>query len=71
MRASGPEHRPLYIKTKDIDIYSGMRQYQLENVSGPEVDEEKRRASIALWQEEDQKNKGIKGKFMSLYHTVL
>lgn len=66
-----PSHRPLYVKIKDIDIYSGMRQYQLENVSGPEVPEERRRASIALWEKEDENKKGIKGRFMGLVHTVI
>ena len=66
-----PSHRPLYITVDKIDIYSGMRQYQLQNVSGPEVGEERRRASIALWEQEDEKNKGMKGKFMGMVHNVI
>jgi amino acid transporter len=36
-----PEHRPLYIKIKDIDIYSGMRQEQML-ISGADVPLEER-----------------------------
>jgi amino acid transporter len=40
------EDRPLYVRIKDIDIYSGMRETQLA-ISGGDVSEEQRRASIA------------------------
>lgn len=66
-----PTHRPLYTAISKIDIYSGMREYQLNNVSGPEVAEERRRASIALWEQEDEKNTGIKGKIMAGIHNVI
>lgn len=42
-----PEHRPLYVKIKDIDIYAGMREEQLE-ISGPDVPEDRRRQSVAM-----------------------
>jgi amino acid transporter len=36
-----PEDRPLYVKIKNIDIYSGMRQDQLR-ISGADVPEDQR-----------------------------
>jgi amino acid transporter len=39
------EHRPLYVKVQDIDIYTGMRDTQ-RDLSGPNVDPEYRRQSI-------------------------
>ncbi|EME44722.1 hypothetical protein DOTSEDRAFT_72248 [Dothistroma septosporum NZE10] len=50
-----PDHRPLYIKTKDIDIYTGMREGQRDMISGVEVPEDQRRASITEMQEENKK----------------
>ncbi|RDW57314.1 hypothetical protein BP5796_12764 [Coleophoma crateriformis] len=41
-----PEHRPLYVKIKDIDIYTGMRDTQLE-ISGPHISEEQRKEGIS------------------------
>ncbi|TLD18661.1 hypothetical protein E2P81_ATG09959 [Venturia nashicola] len=41
-----PEERPLYIPIKNIDIYTGMREGQMNTISGPHVDVEQRRASI-------------------------
>lgn len=41
-----PEDRPLYVKIKDVDIYTGMREQQLA-VSGADVSEDQRRAGIA------------------------
>lgn len=54
-----PEHRPLYIRLKDIDIYSGMREGQRTLISGADVTEDQRRTSIAEIQK-DQKKKGLK-----------
>jgi len=54
------EHRPLYIKIKDIDIYTGLREEQLNEVSGRDVTPEQRRASIQQMQEETKK-KGVTG----------
>jgi len=50
-----PEHRPLWIAIKDIDLYSGMRDTQL-NVSGQGVSEDHRRESIAQFQPEKKQN---------------
>ncbi|EXJ74754.1 uncharacterized protein A1O5_01449 [Cladophialophora psammophila CBS 110553] len=49
------EHRPLYVKIKDIDIYTGMREGQAELISGPGVTEEQRRESIVEIQAEQKK----------------
>jgi amino acid transporter len=49
-----PEHRPLYVKIRDIDIYSGMREGQME-ISGRDVPEEVRRQSVAQLQSEYQR----------------
>lgn len=50
-----PEHRPLYVKIRDIDIYTGMRQGQLQLISGEQLTEDQRRASIAEMQDEQKK----------------
>jgi len=54
------EHRQLYVKIKDIDIYEGMREGQVELISGPGVNEEQRRQSIIELQDE-RKKKGAVG----------
>jgi len=55
-----PGHRPLYIKIKDIDIYTGMREGQIELISGAHLTPDQRRASVAEIQDE-QKKKGVGG----------
>ena len=42
-----PSHRPLFVRQRDIDIYTGMREGQLTHISGDNVDEGERRKSIA------------------------
>jgi amino acid transporter len=42
-----PAHRPLFVRTRDIDLYTGMRDGQLTHISGVGVDENERRKSIA------------------------
>lgn len=64
-----PEHRPWYIKIKDIDIYSGMREGQRELISGQGVSDEQRRASIAEMQAE-RGPKGAKGWAKSVVRTL-
>jgi amino acid transporter len=49
-----PEHRPLYVKIKDIDIYTGMREEQV-GISGQQADPEYRRQSIMEMQGELKK----------------
>lgn len=63
-----PEHRPLFIRTKDIDIYTGMRENQLE-ISGADVPEDRRRASIAELQAE-QRKKGPKDYIMGVVGNI-
>lgn len=63
-----PEHRPLYVKIKDIDIYSGMREEQLE-ISGTHADPEYRRQSIAQWQSEQEK-KGAFGYAKAFVQSI-
>lgn len=60
-----PAHRPLWIRTKDIDIYSGMRQEQRQ-ISGPGVSEDQRRASIEEMQAQEPK----KGFLKAAYDTI-
>lgn len=57
-----PSHRPLFIRTKDIDIYTGMRESQRDMISGVGVSAEERRASIAEMEEE--KHKGGAGAYI-------
>lgn len=64
-----PEHRPLYVKIKDIDIYSGMREGQLENISGPDVPEDQRRASVMAMQGETEK-RGALGWAKAIVQSV-
>ncbi|OAP57211.1 hypothetical protein AYL99_07949 [Fonsecaea erecta] len=63
------EHRPLYVKIKDIDIYSGMREGQAELISGPGVSEQQRRESIAELQEE-KKKKGVMDWVKAIVHSI-
>lgn len=49
-----PADRPLFIRTKDIDIYTGMRESQ-SMISGAGVSEEQRRASVQEMQDERKK----------------
>ncbi|KAJ4276390.1 hypothetical protein AU210_011126 [Fusarium oxysporum f. sp. radicis-cucumerinum] len=42
-----PAHRPLFIRTKDIDIYTGMRELQQDMISGVGISAEERRGSNA------------------------
>lgn len=64
-----PEHRPLYVKIKDIDIYTGMREGQADMISGRGVTDDMRRESIMAIKEE-QKRKGAKGWGMAAVRSV-
>jgi len=64
-----PEHRPLYVKIKDIDIYTGMREGQLELISGPNLSPEQRRESI-IELNDDLKKKGAAGWAKSIVQSV-
>jgi len=64
-----PQDRQLWVKIKDIDIYTGMRENQLA-ISGADVPEEHRRASIAELQA-GQKKKGPKEYIMGIIGNVI
>jgi amino acid transporter len=64
-----PSHRPMWIATKDIDIYTGMRQVQRDMISGEGVTQEQRRASIQEMHDE-QKKKGVKDYVMAGVHSL-
>lgn len=53
-----PSHRPLFVAVEDIDIYTGMREGQLEHVSGQNVSAEERQQSIMQMQQEQKKTPG-------------
>lgn len=50
-----PAERKLFLGAKDIDIYTGMREGQLNLISGQHIPEETRRASIVQMKEEQRK----------------
>ena len=64
-----PEQRKLYVKIKDIDIYTGMREGQKEMISGVGVSEDQRRASVLEIANENKK-KGAKDWGMSIVRSV-
>ena len=64
-----PADRPLFIRTKDIDIYTGMRDAQsLDNGVG--ISEEQRRASIQEMQDERRKT-GPKDYIMAVVRSII
>lgn len=50
-----PGDRPIFIRTRDIDIYTGMRDTQ-SLISGPGIPEEQRRQSVLQMHEEKRKS---------------
>jgi amino acid transporter len=64
-----PEQRPLYVAIKDIDIYSGMREGQMESISGHGLTAEQRRESIMELAEE-KKKKGALGWTKAIVGSV-
>jgi amino acid transporter len=65
-----PEDRPLFIRTKDIDIYTGMRESQRTMISGADVPDEQRRASIIEMQDE-KKKRGPKDYIMAGIRNII
>ncbi|KIW62139.1 hypothetical protein PV05_02183 [Exophiala xenobiotica] len=65
-----PEDRKLFIRTKDIDIYTGMREEQREMISGAGVSSEQRRASIEKMREEN-KRRGPKDYIMAVIRNII
>lgn len=64
------EHRPFYVPIEKIDIYSGMREGQVELISGGQLTEEQRKQSIIEIKEENQKH-GFKGYGMAIIRAVI
>ena len=64
-----PADRPLFIRTKDVDIYTGMRDFQAA-ISGVDVPEEQRRYSIQELQEENRK-RGPKDHIMAIIRNII
>jgi amino acid transporter len=64
-----PEDRPLYVKIKDIDIYTGMRDVQ-QTISGADVSEEQRRAMVTELQGE-KKKRGPKEYIMAGIRNII
>jgi yeast amino acid transporter len=64
-----PEDRPLYVKIKDIDIYTGMRENQL-SISGADVPEDQRRASVAQMLDSEKK-RGPMDYVMGVVRSVI
>lgn len=63
-----PADRPLYVKIRDIDIYTGMRDTQA-SISGPHISEDQRRASVIEMQGE-KKKKGPKDHVMGVIRQI-
>ena len=64
-----PADRPIWIKLKDIDIYTGMREGQRSMISGPGISEDQRRTSITELQEE-KKKRGPKDYIMAGVRSI-
>ncbi len=64
-----PADRPLWVPIKNIDIYSGMRDYAAA-ISGPDVPEEHRRASISEMQA-GKKKQGFMGHVKGVIGNVI
>ena len=65
-----PEDRKLFISTKDIDIYTGMREDQREMISGTGVSSEQKRASISNMRDEN-KRRGPKDYIMAAIRNII
>jgi amino acid transporter len=63
-----PSDRPFFVKLEDIDIYTGMRDTQV-SISGADVSEDQRRASIIEMQGE-KKPRGPKDYVMSVVRSI-
>ena len=64
-----PADRPLFIRTRDIDIYTGMRDAP-GMINGVGVPEEQRRISIQEMQDEKRK-RGPKDHIMAVIRSVI
>jgi len=64
-----PADRPWFVRTQDIDIYTGMRDTQ-NMISGVGVPEEQRRASIQEMQDEKRK-RGVKDYIIAGVRNII
>lgn len=64
-----PADRPLFIRTKDIDIYTGMRDTQAQ-ISGVNIPEEQRLANIQEMQDEKRK-RGPRDYVMAAIRSII
>ncbi|KAL9074478.1 MAG: hypothetical protein Q9161_002266 [Pseudevernia consocians] len=64
-----PADRPLFIRTKDIDIYTGMRDTQ-STINSVGISEEQRRASIQEMQDE-RRRRGPKDRIMAVVRSII
>ena len=65
-----PADRPIWVRIKDIDIYSGMRESQTF-VSGQGMSPEERRQSIEGMERSEKKATGFKGRAMGAIRSVI
>jgi amino acid transporter len=65
-----PADRPIWVKIRDIDIYSGMRESQTL-VSGQGMSPEERRHSIEGMERSEKKPTGFKGRAMGIIRNVI
>ena len=65
-----PSDRPLWVKIRDIDIYSGMRESQVL-VSGQGMSPEERRHSIEGMERGEKRPAGFKGRAMGIIRSVI
>jgi amino acid transporter len=66
-----PSDRPFFIRTKDIDIYSGMREEQM-TISGEGVAPEYRRASVQdIINERQAQRKGVAGHAKAFVRALI
>jgi yeast amino acid transporter len=64
-----PADRPLFVRLRDIDIYTGMRESQ-RGISGEDITPDQRRASIQEMQDE-KKIHGIGGRLKAIVREVI
>lgn len=66
-----PEHRPLFIKTRNIDIYSGMREGHQALLSEPGAFDQPRYSHEAEMMHEEKKKRGPMGRVVAALRNVV
>lgn len=64
-----PEHRRLYVPVDKINIYDGMREGQVELISGSHLTDEQRKQSIIEIKEDNTKH-GVAGYGKAILRSV-